>query len=125
LSNVLRGELSVAEGLARIFRLREPIDQQVATIDLALKPEPMHCLMKLARARHLIEVFALSSATLNRSFYQRLKSTLFEHNTIAVDGRVLKLSVSQQYQPASFGDRVRKFLLLARSVSEKNRHAGD
>ena len=79
----------------------------------------MHCLMKLARARHLIEVFALSSATLNRSFYQRLKSTLFEHNTIAVDGRVLKLSVSQQYQPASFGDRVRKFLLLARSVSEK------
>ena len=46
-------------------------------------------------------------------------STLFEHHTIAVDGRVLKLSVSQQYQPASFGDRVRKGSLLAHSVSEK------
>ena len=57
--NVFRGELSVAKGLARIFRLREPIDQQVAAIALALKPEPTHCLIKLGRARHLIEVFAL------------------------------------------------------------------
>ena len=59
MSNVFRGELSVAKGLASVFRLRESIDQQVAAIDLALKPEPTHCLIKLGRARHLIEVFAL------------------------------------------------------------------
>ena len=48
-----------------------------------------------------------------------LPTTLFEHNTIAVNGGALKLNVSQQYQAASFGGRVRKVLLLAQSVSEK------
>ena len=69
LSSVFRGGLSVTERLARIDRLRESFDQQVAPIDPALKPWPTHCLIKLGRVRPLIEGIALSRVTLVRSFW--------------------------------------------------------
>lgn len=50
---------------------------------------------------------------------EELPIIIFEHKTITVDGRVLKLSVSQQYQAASFEERVRKVLILASGVSQK------
>lgn len=44
---------------------------------------------------------------------------IFDNNSVAVNGNVLELTVSQQYKAASFDNRVRRVLSLANSVAEK------
>ena len=54
-----------------------------------------------------------------------LPTTLFEHNTIAVNGGALKLNVSQQYQAASFGESSSKSIVISPVCLRKNRGTGN